>query len=310
LQAAVHERIAAFFSPFAAIKISTSLNLYITEIKCMALNKNYGEIREKAIKWLKSQNKNFGEGLTILQESGYKPTVAVNIAKWGESSRLARDKMIHVMFGLVGAWANPDSPKHADEDPTDGTGDLNQDPEPIEDGEVKKPGDDAGYPDAVRRAIHEFYALMKKRTALKAEADRIEGSDDQNEKRKTAYEAVESISIRMDTLWEAKTLFEKDGTLPAAELFSPAKNDAGEKAESKAEGIDLVSMDVEALKALKKNEASRLTKVRNMLEYQSEKKQDAPNPIPESPKRLKYEKKIEEILSFIEKIDYAIVAKS
>jgi FtsZ-binding cell division protein ZapB len=273
----------------------------------MALSKNYKEIRAKAIEWLKSQDKDFKGGLTILQESGYKPTVATNIAKWGESSRLAKGKLLHVMYSLVGAWAEPDSSKHDDENPTDGTEGLNQEPEPLEDESVKKLCDDQGYPDVVRRVIHEFYALMKERTALKKEADKIEGDGEEiNEARKTAYEKIEAVSIRMDTLWKAKTLFEKAGTLPAADLFEPAETPA----DKKDEGIDLASMDIEALKTLKKNEASKLTKARNMLEYQSEKKLDAPNPIPESPKRLKYEKKVEEISAFIEKIDYAIVAKS
>jgi hypothetical protein len=273
----------------------------------MALSENYKEIRAKAIEWLKSPSKDFKEGLTILQESGYKPTVSTNIAKWGESSKLANAKLLHVMFSLVGAWADPDSSRHDDENPTDGTEDLNQEPEPLEDESIKKLCDDQGYPDTVRRVIHEFYARMKERTALKKEADKIEGDDEEtNEARRAAYENIEAISIRMDTLWAAKTLFEKDGTLPPADLFEPTKTPADKKDES----VYLTAMDVEALKALKKNEASKLTKARNMLEYQSEKKLDAPNPIPESPKRLKYEKKVEEISSFIEKIDYAIVAKS
>jgi hypothetical protein len=273
----------------------------------MALSKNYKEIRAKAIEWLKSSSKDFKEGLTILQESGYKPTVATNIAKWGESSRLAKDKLLHVMYSLVGAWADPGSSRHDDENPTDGTEERNQEPEQLEDGSVKKLCDAQGYPDIIRRVIHEFYALMKERTARKKEADKIEGNDEEtNEARKTAYENIEAVSIRMDTLWKAKTLFEKSGTLPTADLFEPAKTPVDKKDES----VDLTVMDVDALKALKKNEASKLTKARNMLEYQSEKKLDALNPIPESPKRLKYEKKVEEISAFIEKIDYAIVAKS
>jgi hypothetical protein len=273
----------------------------------MALSKNYKEIRVKAIEWLKSQDKDFKGGLTILQESGYKPTVATNIAKWGESSRLAKGKLLHVMFSLVGAWAEPDSSKHDDENPMDGTEELNQEPEQLENESVKKLCDAQGYPDIIRRVMHEFYARMKERTALKKEADKIEGDGEEtNEARKTAYENIEAISIRMDILWAAKTLFEKDGTLPPADIFEPKKTPADKKDES----VDLTVMDVEALKTLKKNEASKLTKARNMLEYQSEKKLDALNPIPESPKRLKYEKKVEEISAFIEKIDYEIVAKS
>ena len=43
-----------------------------------------------------------------------------------------------------------------------------------------------------------------------------------------------------------------------------------------------------------------------MLEYQQETKKDTPDPMPESPKRVKYETKIANLTAELEQIDYAI----
>lgn len=57
---------------------------------------------------------------------------------------------------------------------------------------------------------------------------------------------------------------------------------------------------------MKKNESIKIVKARNMLLYQTEKKQKKENPMPEGPKRIKYEKKIEKLLKLISQIDLKI----
>ena len=45
-----------------------------------------------------------------------------------------------------------------------------------------------------------------------------------------------------------------------------------------------------------------------MLDFQQESKADQPNPMPECPKRVKYETKIANLIKELEKIEYAIAA--
>ena len=69
---------------------------------------------------------------------------------------------------------------------------------------------------------------------------------------------------------------------------------------------DLSALSVEELKKLKANANTRLCRARNMLLYSSEKQTEKENPLPECPKRVKYEKKVEQETALIERIDYRL----
>ena len=62
----------------------------------------------------------------------------------------------------------------------------------------------------------------------------------------------------------------------------------------------------EELQKLRKSVATKIGRAKNMLEYQQETKAESPNPMPESPKRVKYETKIANLSRELEQIDYAI----
>ena len=64
----------------------------------------------------------------------------------------------------------------------------------------------------------------------------------------------------------------------------------------------------EKLQKMRKSVATKILRARNMLEFQQESKADKPNPMPECPKRVKYETKIANLTEELEKIDYAIAA--
>lgn len=60
------------------------------------------------------------------------------------------------------------------------------------------------------------------------------------------------------------------------------------------------------LKKIRKSVATKIGRAKNMLEYQQETKAETPNPMPESPKKVKYETKIANLTKELEQIDYAI----
>ena len=85
-------------------------------------------------------------------------------------------------------------------------------------------------------------------------------------------------------------------------------NAAEEKSEKEDEQTDISSLSVEELKKAKSNAKSKITKAKNMLLYSSESKpkDGKENPLPDCPKRVKYEKKVAEQEVLVEKIDYRL----
>ncbi|MCS2341027.1 hypothetical protein NXV89_15015 [Bacteroides uniformis] len=65
---------------------------------------------------------------------------------------------------------------------------------------------------------------------------------------------------------------------------------------------------MEELRKAKSNAKSKITKARNMLLYSSESKpkDGKENPLPDCPKRVKYEKKVAAQEALVERIEYRL----
>lgn len=270
------------------------------------MNQNYHSCRQKAIKWVDDKKRPFKQGLAILQEAGYKPVAVANVAKRGELNNFAADKLAALMYEFIRLWSKPELAAR-DEEP-----EPEQTPEPEQrtQDEIRTLCDKQGYPNTVRRAIHEFYGLMEERRKLHAKASAIEGNESaQTAERKKLFDHIEAISIRMDFLWAVKTKFEQDKIIPGEDIFKSKKEDKDADYENDNVAIP-DDATVDELKKLKKNANIKLIRARNMLDFQQVTKAETPNPMPEGPRRAKYEKKVETFLAFIEKIDYKIVELS
>ncbi len=286
------------------------------------MNDNYSESREKAIAWINSRNRDFTEGLAILQDSKFKPVAVSKVARWGEANKFAKDKLLTLIYEYIGKWIRPEDPKHNDEDP-DETVAAFEFPTKLAE-EVKAMCDEQGYPVIIRHVVHAFYALHRKRAAMHEQAAALEGNTPEVVlERQNLLSGVEAISARLDELWKAKTLYEVDGTVPGADLFEvlPEGEESlitsietlKEATEAKPESTDYIipdEADLEALKKLKKNTTSKLVKAKNMLDFQKESKQPELAPMPDGPKRAKQEKRVMQLTEFIEKIEYRIVELS
>lgn len=264
----------------------------------------YLELRSKSIAWLNTKEHDFKSGLAILQLSGFKPVAVSKVAKQGEDNKFAVQKLHALVYEYVRLWADP---KLADKDEQEDMP-LKEEPVYLDKEDVENQCDAQGYPDIVRRVLYEFYARMGERRTLHAQAASIEGNSEENvAMREELFSQVEAHSLRMDILWAAKTKFEQERILPDTSLFE-SKEEAGEK----GNGDYVISPDVslDDLKKLKKNTNTKLIRARNMLDYGQETKAENPEPMPSGPKRAKYEKKVEQLTAFIEKIDFRIVELS
>ena len=286
------------------------------------MNDNYSESREKAIAWINSRNRDFTEGLAILQDSKFKPVAVSKVARWGEANKFAKDKLLTLIYEYIGKWIRPEDPKHNDEDP-DETVAAFEFPTKLAE-QVKAMCDEQGYPVIIRHVVHAFYALHRNRAAMHEQAAALEGNTPEVVlERQNLLSGVEAISARLDELWKAKTLYEVDGTVPGADLFEvlpegeeslitsvETLKEATEKTPESTDYIIPDEADLEALKKLKKNTTSKLVKAKNMLDFQKESKQPELAPMPDGPKRAKQEKRVMQLTEFIEKIEYRIVELS
>ena len=102
-----------------------------------------------------------------------------------------------------------------------------------------------------------------------------------------------------------------DPTVPDRETF---ENIAGSIEQPKTDDdadaeTDYKTMDTEKLRTRRKSLTDQITRKENQLLYQSNSKQSAENPMPESPKRVKLLKQIENLKAERSKIEYELASR-
>lgn len=292
------------------------------------VNKSYINAREDAIKWLNSSKRDFVQGVNILSGSGYKPIIAGKLAKQGEKPH-TREKLEYEIRQMIKVWYNPNDPRFENVD-------IDDDARHGEDGipetvsadiveniliaasdESIKEGDEQHYPPVMAEIIYEFRDCYNSRSRLHKELVDLgeTNSDDVVAKRKVLITSMKAISARMKSLAFYKKRFDSDGTIPSDDellkLYVDENENNDKDADSSEDNDDgyIENMNVDELKTLKANANTRLCRAKNMLRYSSvsKPKNGVENPLPEnSPKRIKYQKKVDAELKLIEKIDYRI----
>ncbi len=139
------------------------------------------------------------------------------------------------------------------------------------------------YPHVINRIIAESSRLYNERSMLKKQQNTIpdENTPENIEKRRAIIQVIESLSDRLDVLYTAKKAYLENNIVPdAQQLFPPSGR------------IPLPETDTGQLIIKRNNLRSSITRAKNMLEYQSQKKGSKPNPMPDCPKRGELEKRI------------------
>ena len=143
------------------------------------------------------------------------------------------------------------------------------------------------YPPVIRRIIHEYAALFQERSKLHSVMTDMPESNAESvcTKRADLFDLIKSISARLELLYSAKKEFDEKGIiLEEGEVFPPAENEETEP--------DIASLDEAALKKHKKNLQSSNSKDQTILDYQSKERTEVKTPMPNGPKRLKIEMRI------------------
>jgi len=143
------------------------------------------------------------------------------------------------------------------------------------------------YPPVIRRIIHEYAALFQERSKLHSVMSGMPESNAESvcAKRAELFDLIKSISARLEILYSAKKEFDEKRIIPEeCDVFPPAEKEETEP--------DIASLDEAALKKQKKNLQSSNSKDQTILDYQSKERTEVKTPMPNGPKRLKIEMRI------------------
>ena len=285
----------------------------------MILTEEYFEARSEAMKWLglKQDKRNFAAGLKILVKSGYKPNVQKLLVRKGELP-WTMEKLTSCLRDVVQVYYNPDDPRFDDVPDADILNDKTGEKPTVDkqDDIARLSGfaDFQNMPEVMQTLIRNYSDAYKQRARLARQRYELgESNDEQSvEKRKTLGESIDRLTNYMDILIAMREKYEKDGVLPDMDTLNnaPSAAEVKEEDEKQEKSVDYKSMSTDKLKTRRKSLTNQITRKENMLLYQSETKQDEENPLPDSPKRVKLEKQIENLKAEKSKVEYELAERS
>jgi hypothetical protein len=263
------------------------------------------DFRQEAIDWLNSKNRDLSAGISILKQAEYKPHVTgifeKNLSRRDIPKKVLTEVRLYIRFCNM-----PDKQLgiHQDENP-----DRTDTPLEDIDSELNKE-----YPEEVKKLLEEYSALYKNRGILHTDLKNVGEQNDEAsiKQRKKISLSIDAISKRLETLWKAFKEYQKAGELPDTSLFSesfdPDKVNIDNEDDEKGSNPDEVILpdNPEELNKLKESNRVKLLRAENKLNYQSDKKQEVLNPMPDGPKRILLEKKITELKALKERIELKI----
>ena len=278
--------------------------------------------RQAAIDWLNGK-RDFDAGINVLEKSKFKPGVVARLKRDGVNGREAKARLVHIMRSLVQAWAMPDDQLNDNTDPATGV-DASEEPTIYTDSSdayinmavEKLMVDPEAYPKRIAAVIREYADAYKKRDILhKQLADLPEDNDEATvAKRKELSDEIKAKTELMERMYPLYEKFQSlnedisEEDIQSLENPTDDTQSIDEKDSSVIEpGVgNLDGRTKDELQKIRKSVATKIGRAKNMLEYQQETKAETPNPMPESPKKVKYETKIANLTKKLEQIDYAI----
>ncbi len=283
----------------------------------MILTEEYFEARSEAMKWLaqKPDKRNFAAGLRILVKSGYKPNVQKLLQKKGELP-WTMEKLTSCLRDVVQVYYNPDDPRFDDVLDADMLNDKTGEKPAVDEQDgianlAASPGFQS-MPEVMQILIRNFADAYKQRAKLARQRYELGESNDEDvvNKRKTLGESIDKLTDYMDVLASMRQAYESDGVLPDLEKLKKTDVQESSSEDAPDDSVDYKAMTTEKLKTRKKSLTNQITRKENMLLYQSDTKQEEENPLPDSPKRIKLLKQIENLKAEKSKVEYELAERS
>ena len=269
------------------------------------------------MKWLaqKPDKRNFAAGLRILVKSGYKPNVQKLLQKKGELP-WTMEKLTSCLRDVVQVYYNPDDPRFDDVPDADMLNDKTGEKPTVDEQDgianlAASPGFQS-MPEVMQILIRNFADAYKQRAKLTRQRYELGESNDEDvvNKRKTLGESIDKLTDYMDVLASMRQAYESDGVLPDLEKLNETDVQGSGSEDVPDDSVDYKAMTTEKLKTRKKSLTNQITRKENMLLYQSDTKQEEENPLPDSPKRIKLLKQIENLKAEKSKVEYELAERS
>lgn len=268
--------------------------------------------REEAINWLNSKSRAFEEGVAILEESGYKPGVVRRLKTIGETP-VNREHLVENIRQYL---------RHLGQEVEDTDADMGvingEEPQVLE---SENDGQDslitladkieAGEKEDFDAKCGELLITYAKAFRQREQCHRmlLEVPEDNTEenvaKRKEISDDIDRLTDKLERIYPLIKNYIDNGVVPSYE----ETNEADEENTTDDKTADLDALTKDELKRMLKSAKTKILRKTNMLLYQQETKAEHENPLPECPKRTKYETAIAELQKDVEQLEYAIARK-
>nr|DAQ33618.1 MAG TPA: hypothetical protein [Caudoviricetes sp.] len=275
--------------------------------------------RQDAIDWLNGKEKSFAEGVEILESSGFKPGVVRRLKTIGDTpvNREHLKENVRLYLQHVGQTV-PD---------TDAELSVFEGKQPQEVlSENKEQMSMLKLSDKVMAGSVEMNDNVKEYLSIYADSYRcrekchrmlIELGESNDEdiiaKRKQLCDDIDYMTDRLEWAYPVIREYLDNGTIPEQAKYEREDEEkTGNDDESKKDGVEDAALDAmskEELQKLLRSAKTKILRKNNMLLYQSETKKAKEDPIPDGPKRVKYETAIAKLRTEVEKLEYAIARK-
>lgn len=291
----------------------------------MKLSKDYFDARTQAMKWLALpvNKRNFAIGLQILGKSGYKPNVHTMLVRKGEQPWTV-EKLTTCLRDVIQVYYNPDDPRFAEVPDVDDLNDRDGEHQSVNDQEsMAKSADTASFkqmPEVMQLVVKAYADAYKQRAKLARQRTEIgEANDDESvERRKNIGIQMDQLTSYMDSLAPLKEAYDHEGTVPDRATFDSIKNYSmvtkcvaavDQRPKVTVGKVDYHLMYTVQLRTRRKSLTNQITRKENQLLYQSNSKQAVENPLPDSPKRVKLLKQVENLKAERSKVEYELAER-
>lgn len=277
---------------------------------------NNPKLRHEAVMWLKG-SRDFGTGVEILSQSGFKPGVVAKLKRVGPEGPAAAERLQFLIRELISVFGG-EAPEDTDAELHVFRGQEAPADEPetsskaIMDMAERVDAEDKSIPENIAAVIREYAAAYRVREQAFTALQSLPEDNDETTmlQRKNLSEAIDTATETMETLYPYYERYLNEHHVPTDKEMKELEQQPDEGT-VEAEGSDgsIIDMPVSELKNLKKSLKTKILRAGNMLEYQQETKADKPNPMPDGPKRVKYETKIKNLTKKVEDIDMILAQK-
>ena len=276
-------------------------------------------LRSAAVAWIKSTSRDFNQGISILIQSGFKPAVVRKLSQVGPDGPEAPARLNFLIREFVSVFGKP-LPEDTDPELHVFQGQESPEDTPVKESRAilavadKEQAQPGSVPPNIASVIHTYAALYKQRAKACRQLADIppQNTDELNSQRKQLSDAIEQITERLEQLYplyERYLQSEQDINPEDIPSEHPDPSDSSNQPEPSNPSdspADLQNLSLQQLHRQRKLLATKRTRTKNMLLYQQETRLPQPNPMPDSPAKVRYTRKLEKLNEEIQQLDYAI----